>query len=85
MEPRCVRASDLEFPDAPLDRAETPVGFAPELLFEVPTLAERQVYIFVEVLAGLTIVADHLVGHQVGQVASQLMLQRLIPGGQLDP
>ena len=61
--PRHVRPPLLQFPDAPPHPAEAAVGRRLPLPRQVTRRAQRQVHAFVEVVAGLAVAADDVVGH----------------------
>ena len=69
MEPRRVRSTDFEIPDAPPNPNETAVGFILEIGSQVTGLAQRQVHALVEVLTRLAVSSDDLIGHDRGQEA----------------
>ena len=80
-----MSATDLEVPDAFPHRAETAVGFRLEVGSQIAGRAERQMHALVEVLAGLPVARDDLVGHDLAQERAELVLERLILVGQHDP
>ena len=67
VEPRRVRPTDLQIPDAPAQRAEAAVGFVVPIGSEITLGAQRQMHTLVEVLPTLTVPADHVVGDNVSQ------------------
>ena len=82
VEPRRVRATDLQVPDALTYPAEATVGLGLEVGGQIAGLAERQVHTLVEVLAGLPVARNDLVGHDLSQERPQFVLERLILVGQ---
>ena len=64
-----MRPTDLQVPDALAYPAETAVGFGLEVGGQIAGFAERQVHALVEVLAGLPVARDDLVGHDGSQEA----------------
>jgi len=84
MEPRRVRSTDFEVPDASAHPTETAVGFILEIGGQVTGLAQRQVHAFGEVLTRLTVSGDDLVGHDRVQEGPQLVPECLVLIGQLN-
>ena len=77
-----MRAADLQVPDALAYPAEAAVGFGLEVGGQVAGLAESHVHALVEVLAGLPVARNDLVGDDVGQERPELVPERLIVFGQ---
>ena len=72
--------ADLEIPEPAAEATEAAVGFVVELGGQVAGLAEREVNAFVEVLAGLAVSPDDLIGDEGLQECPQLVLEA--PGRQ---
>ena len=53
---------DLEFKDSPADRTESPFGLGLPIRGQIARVAQRQMHLFIEVLAELTIAPQNLVG-----------------------
>jgi hypothetical protein len=77
-------ATDLQIPDPPAQRAEAAIGFLPVITCQVTRGAEREVDVRAEVLAGLAVVADHLVGDERRQERSKVVLEGPVVGGEVD-
>ncbi len=77
-------ATDLQIPDALADPAETAVGLGGEVGCQVTRFAERQMHAFVEVLAGLAVAPDDLVGNEIVQERPEVVPERFIVFRQLD-
>src|SRR6185437_603115 len=84
VEPGGVGPADLQIPDTLAQRAEPAIGFIVEVGGQIARGTERQVDALVEVLPGLTVAADHLVGDHVGQELPQPIAEFPVLGGQLD-
>ena len=84
VEPRRVRPTDLQIPDAPAQRAEAAVGFVVPVGSEITLGAQRQMHTLVEVLPALTVPADHVVGDDVDQECPQLIAEFAVVGRQFD-
>ncbi len=79
-----MHPTDLEVPDAPAHPVEPAVGFVLEIGGQVAGFAERQVHALIEVLAGLPVARDDLVGHDGFQECAQVIPERPIVVGQFD-
>ena len=84
MEPGRAGATDLQVPDAFTDPGESAVGLTLEIGGQVTGLAERQVHTLVEVLAGLAVALDDLVGDEFVQERPEVVPERFIVFRQLD-
>ena len=64
VEPRCMGPADLEIPEPATEATEATVGLVVELGRQVARLAEGEVNPLVEVLAGLAVSPDDLIGDE---------------------
>lgn len=76
--------ADLEIPEPASEATESAVDFVVELGDQVSGLTERKMDAFVEILAGLAVSPDDLIGHQGLQQCPELVLENLVIGGQFD-
>ena len=65
--------------------AEAAIGFGLEVGGQIAGFAKRHVHALVEVLAGLPITRNDLVGDDVFQERPQLVPEGPVVGGQFDP
>ena len=79
-----MHPADLEVPDAFAYPAEAALGLGLEIGGEISRFAQRQVHALVEVLAGLPIARDDLVGHDGFQKRPQLVSEGSVVVGQFD-
>jgi hypothetical protein len=77
-------ATDLEIPEPPPQTAEAAIGLIVELGSQVAGLTQREMNAFVEILAGLTVSADDLIGDEGLQQSPDLVLKGLVVSGQFD-
>src|ERR1043165_6514522 len=84
VEPGGVRSAHFQFPDAAPDRPESARGLGLVVTGQVPGLAQCQMHCLVEVLAGLAVTLDHLVGDHFGQEGPQLIPEGPVFLGELD-
>ena len=77
-------ATDLQIPDPPAQRAEAAVGLLPVVTGQITLGAEREVDVRAEVVTGLAVVADHLVGDERRQERSQVVPEGPVVGGEVD-
>ena len=73
-----MRATDLEVPDAFTHPAEATVGLVLEVSGQIPGLAEGHVHALVEVLAGLAVAFDDLVGDEFVQERPEVVPERFV-------
>lgn len=77
-----MKPSLLQLPDPPANPGEATVGFRLPLGLEVAGRPQRKMHTLVEVVAGLPIVPDHLIGDVFREKATHVVEEVLILGGQ---
>ncbi len=80
-----MRTSLLQLPDAIPQAIEAAIGLRLPLLCQVAGFAERQVHALVEVVAGLAVTANDLIGDMCAQEVTRLVEEGVIVVGEFDP
>ena len=79
-----MRASLLEFPDPAAHAVEAALGFRLPVLRQVSRGAQREMHAFIEVVAGLAVAADYVLGDMGTQEVARLVEEGLVVVGQLN-
>jgi hypothetical protein len=80
-----VRSALLQFPDPPAHTIEAALGFRLPFFRQISSGAQSQMHAFVEVVAGLAVATDDVLGDMGTQEVPRLLEEHLIVIGQLNP